>query len=70
MKWIRFTHLSSGNSVIVHILSVFLPSVESIKLILYVVSFRKTVQLQWARFKKGPFLPEADISGKRGRECS
>lgn len=27
--------------------------------------FRKTVQLQWARFKKGPFLPEADISGKK-----
>lgn len=39
MKWMRFTHLSSGNSVIVHILSVFLLSVESIKLILHVVSF-------------------------------
>jgi len=26
-------------------------------------SDRKTVQLQWARFKKGAFLPEADISG-------
>ena len=30
--------------------------------------FRKTIQLHWTRFKKGPLLPEADISGKKKKK--
>ena len=33
-----------------------------------VLYFRKTVQLHWTRFKKGPLLPEADISGKKKKK--